>query len=202
VLSPTLAALEAFDNQHDFERLAADVLNASGCADVVLQAPRGGADGGRDVLFSYDGGRKGLAWVTLRKDIEKKFHEDASKRSTGDFSKYYLFCTAHLTSGQKDKFTTYCRDSLNAAFIPQDSEALRSILDSRVPELRERYLRLVSNAEAARRRAILTKLRQKYMLSHDGLSPGLIAGLEPIPKAWVEGELAALGETWRQDKYL
>ena len=58
MLSLTLAALEAFDNQHDFERLAADLLNAGGCSDVVLQAPRGGADGGRDILFSCDSARE------------------------------------------------------------------------------------------------------------------------------------------------
>jgi hypothetical protein len=142
MLSPTLAALEAFDNQHDFERFAADVLNEYGYFDVVLQAPRGGADGGRDILFSYDGGRKGLAWVTLRKDIEKKFHEDASQRRAGEYSKYYLFCTAHLTSPQKDAFAKFCRTTLAADFTPQDCEALRSVLDTRLLTLRARYLGL------------------------------------------------------------
>lgn len=143
MLSLTQAALEAFDNQHDFERMAADVLNACGCTDVVLQAPRGGSDGGRDILFSYDGGRKGLAWVTLRKDIEKKFHEDAGMRRMEEYSKYYLFCTVYLTSGQKNAFSRYCQATLGADFIPQDCEALRSLLDARFPDLRERYLRHV-----------------------------------------------------------
>jgi predicted ATPase len=140
MFSLTQAALERFDNQHDFERLAADVLHAYGCTDIILQAPRGGSDGGRDVSFSYDGGRKGLAWVTLRKDIDKKFHEDAGLRQPGEYSKYYLICTAYLTSHQKDEFARYCRKSLDADFVPQDCEALRSLLDSRLPDVKDRYL--------------------------------------------------------------
>lgn len=101
--SLTLIALKEFDNQHDFERLAADVLNASGCTDVVLQAPREGADGGKDILFTYGNGLKGMAWVTLQEDIN--------------------------------------------------------------------------------------------------ISPRFSAGLEPLPKKWVESELETLGETWRQDVY-
>ena len=38
----TKKALEEFDNQHDFERMCADILNGLGCKDVVLIAPRGG----------------------------------------------------------------------------------------------------------------------------------------------------------------
>jgi len=58
-----------------------------------------------------------------------------------------------------------------------------------------------NSVERQRRAALLRQLRQKYVLSHDNLSPGMIAGLDPLPKDWVEDELAALGETWRQDEY-
>ena len=47
MLSQTKHALEAFDNQHDFERMAADILNALGYQDVEPVAPGGGPDADR-----------------------------------------------------------------------------------------------------------------------------------------------------------
>src|ERR1035437_4858762 len=44
MLSLTRRALEDFDNQHDFERFAADVLNALAYTPVEPMAPGGGAD--------------------------------------------------------------------------------------------------------------------------------------------------------------
>jgi hypothetical protein len=44
MLSLTKKALEEFDNQHDFERMATDILNALGYKHVVPIAPRGGRD--------------------------------------------------------------------------------------------------------------------------------------------------------------
>lgn len=46
LFSLTRTALEQFDNQHDFERIAADILNALGNKDAMPIAPRGGGDGG------------------------------------------------------------------------------------------------------------------------------------------------------------
>src|SRR5438105_90392 len=103
----TIAALEKFDNQHDFERMCADLLNAQGYRDVVPIAPRGGSDGGMDIIFTTESGGKGLACVTLRDDIETKFKEDFYKRKVGEFEKYILFCTAYLTASHKLKFTKY-----------------------------------------------------------------------------------------------
>ena len=74
--SQTVAILEKFDNQHEFERMCADILVGMGYKDVVLMAPRGGSDGGKDIIFTTESGGKGLACVTLRDDIEKKFFED------------------------------------------------------------------------------------------------------------------------------
>jgi len=59
----------------------------------------------------------------------------------------------------------------------------------------------ISDEEKLSRTAILTKLRQLYILSHDNISPGIMAGTEPLPKAWVEEQLEKMGETWRQDTY-
>src|SRR5256885_6220559 len=101
--SKTIDHLEKFDNQHDFERMSADILNALGYRDVVLIAPRGGNDGGRDITFTTESGGKGLAFVTLRGDIERKFFEDLSQRKAGEYEKYIYFCTAYLTATQKQK---------------------------------------------------------------------------------------------------
>ena len=62
-------------------------------------------------------------------------------------------------------------------------------------------LRDISVDETRNRTAILTKLRQLYVLSHDNISPGIMAGTEPLPKEWVEEQLEKMGETWRQDTY-
>src|SRR6266851_1794118 len=128
----TIAALDQFDNQHDFERMAADILNALDYMEVVLIAPRGGSDGGRDITFTTASGGKGLACVTLRKDIDAKFKEDFSKRQAGEYEKYVLFCTAHLTAQQKQKFDKYCVNNLKAELVVYDIEALRSLLDTKM----------------------------------------------------------------------
>jgi membrane protein implicated in regulation of membrane protease activity len=56
-------------------------------------------------------------------------------------------------------------------------------------------------AERMRRSQLLAALRNEYVLSHDGISPAMLAGLEPLPKEWTERRLAALGEPWRLDEY-
>jgi hypothetical protein len=62
--------------------------------------------------------------VTLRKDIGVKFKQDFSQRTAGEYEKYVLFCTAHLTTPQKRQFTHYCLETLQALFVPYDIEAL------------------------------------------------------------------------------
>lgn len=201
MLSLTQKALEEFDNPHDFERMCADILNALGYQNVVLMAPRGGGDGGKDMTFSLGHKKKGLACATLCKDIDTKFYEDFSRQKSGEFSGYLFFCNRYLTYAQKQKYTQYCQEHLHAELIVYDIEALRSLLDSRQhKKIKKRYLHLTDNGQD-RRSVILTKLRAKYLLSHDGISPGMAAGLEPLPKEWVEKELEALGISWRQEVY-
>jgi len=151
--SKTIDYLEKFDNQHDFERMCTDILNALGYKDVVPIAPRGGSDGGKDITFTTESGGKGLACVTLRKDIDKKFEEDFSKRKAGEYEKYILFCTAHLSAPLKLKFAKYCIDNLQAEFEPKDIEALRSLLDSALKQIRAMYLGIQDNT------AIRNKIR-------------------------------------------
>src|SRR5260221_6924806 len=127
--------------------MSADILNTLGYKNVVLIAPRGGSDGGRDITFTTDDGRNGLACVTLRKDINAKFKEDFSRRRAGEFSIYILFCTAYLTATQKLKFTQYCLDTLKADFVSEDIETLRSLLDSTMLSIRAKYLHISSDNE-------------------------------------------------------
>jgi hypothetical protein len=56
-------------------------------------------------------------------------------------------------------------------------------------------------SEQVRRRRILSRLRQLYILSHDGISSEMIAGIAPLPKAWTEQKLKEMGESWRLDQY-
>ena len=54
----------------------------------------------------------------------------------------------------------------------------------------------VQTSETTRRKNILTTLRNEYILSHDNVSPGLIAGTEQLPADWVNLRLRQLGEKW------
>ena len=54
----------------------------------------------------------------------------------------YFFTNQYLTANQKNKYIRYCLDSLNAELIPQDIEAIRSLLDSKFKSIREQYLHI------------------------------------------------------------
>lgn len=47
-------------------------------------------------------------------------------------------------------------------------------------------------------RAVTTvdRLRQEYILGHDGVSAGILAGTEPLPEAWVNARLKAMNMPW------
>jgi hypothetical protein len=145
--SKTIEYLAKFDNQHEFERMSADILNAQGYRDVALVAPPGGGDRGRDIAFSNESGEKGLACITLNKGIEVKFKRDFHIRTKGDYDKYMLFCTVYLTHSQKLRFTKYCIDTLRAEFVPMDIEAMRRLLDSSLKSIRKQYLYIGDNRE-------------------------------------------------------
>src|SRR5260370_19826565 len=93
--SQTIAVLEKYDNDREFERMCGSIVVAQGYKDVVPVAPRGGSDGGMDITFTTESGRKGLASATLRKHIERKFEEDFYRRKPAQFAKSVLFCTAY-----------------------------------------------------------------------------------------------------------
>lgn len=45
--------------------------------------------------------------------------------------------------------------------------------------------------------AVLSQLTHLYVLSHDGISSAMLAGMELPPKDWLNAELAKMGENWR-----
>src|SRR5262245_37686611 len=136
MLSQTSQAIEHFDNQHDFERMAADILNALGYAGVDPMAPGGGPDGGVDIRFQ-DAGSPGIACVTLRQDIEKKFHEDVGK-VTASGGLIALFCRVCVSPQLRMRFTKAALDKGYRLDV-FDLERLRSLLDNSLKEIRRRY---------------------------------------------------------------
>ncbi len=110
--------------------------------------------------------------MTLRKDIERKFKQDFSQRTAGEYEKYILFCTAYLSPKQKFDFITYCAIALQAELLLYEIEALRSLLDSAFPAIRERYLHINPNNVSESERTAILQLyldRLSELLRKDGL---------------------------------
>jgi len=154
MLNQTRRALEDFDNQHEFERMAADVLNAFGYSSVEPMAPRGGADGGRDIKF-MEGDTPGIALVTLDKKIREKFKSDLLKQEDSE-GIIALFCNVDVTPSLKLEFT---KQAIAKGYRLEvfDIERLRSVLDASLKEIRRRYLK-IDDEVAARLRSEVTKL--------------------------------------------
>ncbi len=154
MLNQTRRTLEDFDNQHEFERLAADVLNSLGYSDVEPMAPAGGADGGRDIKFK-EGESLGIAFVTLDKRIREKFKSDLAKQPRGEGG-LILFCNVDVSPAMK---IVFAKNAINLGYTLEvfDLERLRSLLDSSLKDIRRRYLG-IDDAVAARLRSDVTKL--------------------------------------------
>ena len=150
----TRRSLQDFDNQHEFERLAADVLNALGFSDVEPIAPRGGGDGGKDIKFR-DGELAGVGFVTRDKGIQAKFAFDLAKLQPSE-GKIALFCNVDVTPKVRLQFA---KDALAKGYVVDiyDLERLRSLFDSILTEQRRRYLG-IDDSEAAGLRSQITKL--------------------------------------------
>lgn len=54
----------------------------------------------------------------------------------------------------------------------------------------------VRTSESTRRKNILMALRNEYVISHENVSAGIIAGTEQPPNDWVNTRLKQLGEKW------
>lgn len=111
MLNTTHQALEKFDNQHDFERMSADILNKLGYKNVVPIAPRGGGDGSRDITFLNYDGELSLACISLRKDVNTKIMSDLSDRKKGEFAEYTFFTNQYLTSTEKRRLQSFALKS-------------------------------------------------------------------------------------------
>src|SRR6266851_4841118 len=137
MLSQTRRALEDFDNQHDFERLAADVLNGLGYSNVEPMAPAGGADGGRDIRFREEDA-PGIAFVTLEKKVGDKFKRDLAKQIDQD-GVIAFFCNIAVSPKQKVEFA---RLAIAKGYRVEifDLERIRSLLDTGLKDIRRRYL--------------------------------------------------------------
>lgn len=171
MISQTREALEAFDNQHDFERMAADVLNHLGYSNVEPMAPGGGADQGVDIRFQ-EGDVPGIAFVTLDKNIRDKFRRDLGKQPDAE-GLLALFCNIDASPSIK---LTLTREALAKGYRLEvfDLERLRSLLDSSLKDVRRRYLKL-DDEVAARLRSEATKLlRFPDATSDASLPPALI----------------------------
>ena len=174
MLSKTRRTLEDFDNQHEFERMAADVLNALGYSHVEPMAPRGGSDGGRDIKFR-EGGSYGVALVTLDKKIRDKFKRDLLKQEDAE-GLIALFCNVDVSPSQKLDFA---KEAIARGYRLEvfDLERLRSLLDISLKELRRRYLG-IDDEVAARIRSETTKLlRFPDAVADSSQAPTMVEGL-------------------------
>ena len=174
MLSQTRRALEDFDNQHDFERMAADVLNALGYGDVEPMAPGGGADGGEDIRFT-EGETPGVAFVTLNKNIRHKFNSDLAKQDDGE-GVIALFCVVNVSHAMKLEFAKEaiakgCRIEVF------DLERLRSLLDSSLKGVRRRYLHIDDEVAAQLRSEVTKLLRFPGSVQDVTAPPTLIEGM-------------------------
>src|SRR3989442_12195863 len=174
MLNQTRRALEDFDNQHEFERLAADVLNALGYSAVDRVAAAGGADGGRDVRFR-ERESLGVAFVTLDKRIREKFKRDLAKQKRGE-GQLALFCNVDVSPSIKISFA---KDAIDLGYTLEvfDLERLRSLLDSSLKDIRRRYLG-TDDAVSVRLRSDVNKLlRFPDAFPDEASSVGLLEGM-------------------------
>jgi hypothetical protein len=150
--SQTRRSLEGFDNQHDFERMAADVLNGLGYSVVEPMAAAGG-HGGRDIIFQ-EAGTPGVAFVTLDRNIRDKFKRDLAKQRDGE-GLITLFCNVDVSPSMK---LTFAKEAIAKGYRIEvfDLERLRSLLDSGLKDVRRRYLQ-IDDEPAARMRSEIAR---------------------------------------------
>ncbi|WP_322705937.1 hypothetical protein [Nostoc sp. DedQUE04] len=171
MLSQTRRALEDFDNQHDFERMAADILNALGYSNVEPMAPGGGADGGQDIKFR-EGDSPGIAFVTLEKNIRSKFKRDLAKQNDSE-GVIGLFCNVDVSPTIK---LSFAKEAINKGYRLEvfDLERLRSLLDSSLRDVRRRYLKIDDEVAAQLRSEVRKLLRFPAAIPDVSVPPALI----------------------------
>lgn len=85
----------------------------------------------------------------------------------------------------------------------QKNDNFRQVMNARIEQLLSQHTTAPNNvkieakiSETGRRQQILSALRQQYILSHDNISAGLLAGTEQPPPEWMNERLHQLGEKW------
>jgi hypothetical protein len=74
-------------------------------------------------------------------------------------------------------------------------------VDRRNSQLLDIVLKKPELTEAERREAIRKVLLNRYIVTHDNISPGLLSGIESPPAEWMNKQLGELGEKWKvEDK--
>lgn len=171
MFSQTRRSLEDFDNQHDFERMAADILNALGYQDVEPMAPGGGADKGTDIKFR-ENDAPGIAFVTLEKKVRDKFNRDLTKQNDGE-GVIALFCNVDVSPSLK---LDLARQALAKGYRVDifELERLRSLLDSSLKEIRRRYLGIDDEVSAKLRSEVRKLLRFPEAIPNANDPPTLV----------------------------
>jgi len=154
--------------------MSADVLNALGYTGVEPMAAAGGADGGQDIKFK-EGETPGVALVTLDKNIRGKFKRDLAKQpeSGGVIA---LFCNVDVSRDLKLEFA---RDAVAKGFRIEifDLERLRSLLDSSLKDVRQRYLRIDDDIATRLRSEVIKLLRFPDAFRADSAPSTMIEGM-------------------------
>lgn len=98
--------------------------------------------------------------------LNKKFKEDFHQRTKGDYQQYIFFTSQYLSNTQKLNYEKYCVNDLEAQFLPYDVESLRSLLDSALTSIRQRYLHIDDDLSAKVRSHV-----KKILQYPDALAP-------------------------------
>jgi fido (protein-threonine AMPylation protein) len=150
---PTTIVLKTWDQQSTTaERLCADILRLNGFEDVDPQQPRGGKDGGKDILCSKDGVTFVAAChfphdpVTFAK-TKKKFSDDLAASMKQGRDGFIFMTNQHLSPTERTALETLAGAAKKRALV-MHREYLRVALDS--PQgygIRFRHLRISMTPE-------------------------------------------------------
>jgi hypothetical protein len=116
----------------------------------------------------------------------------------GGYGQYYFGKQVEQRNELEAKGVADRKDAETRLALEQKATAERHLREQ--SEANEKAL-AQNAAEQARRRQLLVRLRNEYVLSHDGLTAEMLAGTAPLPKEWVDNRLMQLGESWKQETY-
>lgn len=95
-------------------------------------------------------------------------------------------------NGTDDLPHKFLKNALSDLLAVQQRRLATTLSTTEVQTAREESKKADNN----RRKQMLQSLVREYILSHDGLSPGLLAGTEWPPIDWLNKRVKELGESW------